>query len=80
MDVAVRNHTSSDIIVHCFDSFAGGRREVEGSPFSLSPDEVSPQFAVKQTANGDGKIEWSIEGGTNAVDVSTGDGDIIDVS
>jgi hypothetical protein len=37
-----------------FDLFGGGTREVDGSPFNLSPRNISPQFSVfvDQTGNG----------------------------
>ena len=79
VSVSLKNATSSDIIVHGYDQFAGGQREVPNSPFGLSPNETSPTFPIKVGDGGSGTLGWDIDGGTNDTDISVSDGDVIDV-
>jgi len=46
----------TDFRVTVFDLFGDGSREVNGSPFNLNPQDISPQFSVFVDATGSGMI------------------------
>ena len=61
--ITISNKTSDDQNVHVYDLFAGGRRQVDGSPFPLAVDETSVQFSVNANSSHSGEIEYACDGG-----------------
>lgn len=78
--VAILNSTSSDQIAHVYDKFAGGTREVTGSPFALASDEASEYFLVNANAEGEGKIDYNCQGGPSLSQVEVEDGDTVEIT
>jgi hypothetical protein len=78
IQVAVKNTTSDDQVVHAYDLFAQSKREVDGSPFALSPGERSPFFAINAT-DGRGTIEYKCDSGPSLTGIEVADGDVVEV-
>lgn len=74
--VSIVNNTSENYICHVFDLFGYGRREVDGSPFALSPNQPGGPFLVNAGENGDGTIEYNCEGGPSETNIPVRDGSI----
>jgi hypothetical protein len=63
INVNVQNGQNVAYNVHVYDQFAGGRREVTGSPFSLVATKASPYFSVNADDRGNGVIAYSCDDG-----------------
>lgn len=74
--VSVLNDTSEDYICHVYDLFAYGRREVDGSPFALTPNSTGGPFAVNAGDDGEGVIEYECEGGPSETNISVREGSV----
>lgn len=72
----VRNSASAEYRVHVFDLFDGGRVEVQGSPFSLSEGDASPEFALRANATGAGVMAYACAGGPSLSDIAVVNGEI----
>jgi hypothetical protein len=76
--VGIKNDTTSNQIVHVYDLFGGGRREVEGSPFALAPEDPASTFSVN-AGDGRGQIEYRCENGPSLTGIDVSDGDVVKV-
>ena len=79
IQASIKNSTSNNYNVHVFDLFGGGRREVQGSPFALTENEISPSFLVNAGADGAGSIAYQCDGGPSLNDVQVRDGAMITI-
>lgn len=77
--VKVSNATSNNMVVHVYDRFGGGRREVDGSPFSLAKDEMSPPFSVNADGAGNGVVDYAWEGGPSISNLSVVNGTTLEI-
>ncbi|HAT3921024.1 TPA: hypothetical protein I9Y23_004742 [Kluyvera ascorbata] len=77
--ISVKNSTSNNYIVHVFDRFASGMREVDGSPFYLSENEISSSFGVNASLNSNGVIMYQCEGGPSIDSIQVNDGEIYEI-
>jgi hypothetical protein len=77
--VSVQNETHDNQNVHVYDEFAGGKREVTGSPFALAVNEISPGFIVNADADGLGKVQYACDGGPSNSGLDVHDGDTLPI-
>lgn len=71
---AITNTTSNNYIVHVYDRFGNGNREVDGSPFYLAEDETSSVFNINSGDGVSGLIRYQCEGGASLDRVSVENG------
>lgn len=76
----IKNTTSNDYIVHVFDLFGGGRRDITGAnPFNLGKDETSRPFEVNAGDDGKGLIAYVVDGGPSLSNIDVRDGDTVEL-
>lgn len=80
ISVTILNSTSSDQNVHVYDSFAGGNREVDGSPFALATNEASGPFGVNADASENGVIAFRADGGPSLSNIAVTDGSSVSMT
>lgn len=78
INVAVKNETSDNQVVHVYDLFAQSRHEVSGSPFPLSPGDQSDYFDVNAT-DGKGTIEYRCETGPSLTGIDVVDQQVVPI-
>jgi len=79
LSIQVRNDTSNDYIVHVYDMFGGGNREVSGSPFALARSDLSSAFFIN-SSGGRGRVMYRCEGGPSLSDIDVSDGDVVSIN
>ncbi|WP_182945323.1 hypothetical protein [Klebsiella sp. WP3-S18-ESBL-05] len=60
-------------------TFPSGMREVDGSPFYLSENEISSSFGVNASLNSNGVIMYQCEGGPSIDSIQVNDGEIYEI-